>query len=162
MNDRPRPEGLEPNIRNAVRAVILRDGAVLMQKKWAEHRGTWYTLPGGGQDVDETLTQALARECEEEIGVRVEVGDLLWIADFYKQRDTAYPSVRHLVEFHFSCTVAADYRPVSGSHPDKHQVDVVWLPLADIPDSEIFPKGFARYLSRLGRIETPAYLGVID
>jgi ADP-ribose pyrophosphatase YjhB (NUDIX family) len=56
MNHEPQPEGLEPNIRNAVRALIVRDQAVLVQKKWAEHRGTWYTLPGGGQDVNKTLT----------------------------------------------------------------------------------------------------------
>ncbi len=59
-------QNLEPSIRNAVRAVILRDGAILMQKKWSETKGHWYTLPGGGQDVQETLTEALQRECEED------------------------------------------------------------------------------------------------
>ncbi|MES9992343.1 MAG: NUDIX domain-containing protein [Candidatus Thiodiazotropha sp.] len=162
MNDRPRPEGLEPNIRNAVRAVIVRDHAVLMQKKWAQHRGTWYTLPGGGQDVDESLTEALQRECEEEIGARVEIDGLLWIADFYKQRDTAYPSVRHLVELHFCCSLPADYQPVSGVHPDKHQIDVVWLPIDEIGEYEIYPKGMAAHLSALGETKPPTYLGVID
>ncbi|PUB76764.1 MAG: NUDIX hydrolase [gamma proteobacterium symbiont of Ctena orbiculata] len=162
MNDRPQPEGLEPNIRNAVRAVIVRDDAVLMQKKWAEHRGTWYTLPGGGQDVNETLAEALQRECEEEIGARVEIDGLLWIADFYKQRDTGYPSVRHLVELHFACSLPAEYRPVSGGHPDKHQIDVVWLPIDHILDYEVYPKGLATHLSRLGDVTPPVYLGVID
>ena len=87
MNDFSSLEGLEPQIRNAVRAVVVRDGAVLMQKKWAETRGTWYTLPGGGQDVTETMETALIRECEEEIGTTVRVGALLSVADFFKQRD---------------------------------------------------------------------------
>ncbi|MEW8508264.1 MAG: NUDIX domain-containing protein [Candidatus Thiodiazotropha sp.] len=162
MNNRPQPEGLEPNIRNAVRALIVRDDAVLMQKKWAQHRGTWYTLPGGGQDVNETLAETLQRECEEEIGARVEIDGLFWIADFYKQRDTAYPSVRHLVEFLFACSLPADYRPVSGGHPDKHQIDVVWLPIDKIGDYEIYPKGIASHLSELGDIRPPVYLGVIE
>jgi ADP-ribose pyrophosphatase YjhB (NUDIX family) len=162
MNDRPQPEGLEPNIRNAVRAVIVRDQAVLMQKKWAEHRGTWYTLPGGGQDVHETLTQALMRECEEEIGSSVEIGQLLAIADFYKQRDTDYPSVRHLVEFLFGCSLPASYQPVSGYHPDKHQIDVVWVPFVDINSHEIFPKGLAPHLPALTQLKTTTYLGVLD
>ncbi|MES9945568.1 MAG: NUDIX domain-containing protein [Candidatus Thiodiazotropha sp.] len=162
MNDRPRPEGLEPNIRNAVRAVIVREQAVLMQKKWAEHRGTWYTLPGGGQDANESLTQTLTRECEEEIGAVVEIGHLLAIADFYKQRDTSYPSVRHLVEFLFGCSLPVDYQPVSGHHPDKHQIDVVWVPFADMDKHEIFPKGISQHLPGLTQLKTPTYLGVID
>ncbi|MCU7932958.1 MAG: NUDIX domain-containing protein [Candidatus Thiodiazotropha sp. (ex Codakia rugifera)] len=162
MNDRPPPEGLEPVIRNAVRAVIVRDEAVLMQKKWSESRGTWYTLPGGGQDVEESLAQALIRECEEEIGARVEIDSLLCVADFYKQRDTAYPSVRHLIEFLFACSLPATYRPVSGHHPDKHQIDVVWLPLSDIPNVELFPKGIASHVQNLSTVNTPTYLGVID
>ncbi|MGD8913236.1 MAG: NUDIX domain-containing protein [Candidatus Thiodiazotropha sp.] len=162
MNDQPQPEGLEPNIRNAVRAVIVREQAVLMQKKWAQHRGTWYTLPGGGQDVNETLTQTLMRECEEEIGASVAIGNLLAIADFYKQRDTDYPSVRHLVEFLFGCSLPASYQPVSGHHPDKHQVDVVWMPFADLADHEIFPKALASHLPTLTQVTTPTYLGVFD
>jgi 8-oxo-dGTP pyrophosphatase MutT (NUDIX family) len=162
MNDQPQPAGLEPYIRNAVRAVIVRDDAVLMQKKWAQHRGTWYTLPGGGQDVHETLTQALMRECEEEIGASVEIGNLLAIADFYKERDTDYPSVRHLVEFLFGCSLPASYRPASGYHPDKHQIDVVWMPFADLPDHEIFPKTLAYRLPTLVQATTPLYMGVID
>ncbi|MCU7942490.1 MAG: NUDIX domain-containing protein [Candidatus Thiodiazotropha sp. (ex Cardiolucina cf. quadrata)] len=162
MNDRPQQKGLEPNIRNAVRAVIVRDHAVLMQKKWAQQRGTWYTLPGGGQDVHETLVQALVRECEEEIGATVEIESLLAIADFYKQRDTVYPSVRHLVEFLFGCSLPASYQPASGHHPDKHQVDVVWVPFADILNHEIFPKGLAPHLPGLAQATTPTYLGVID
>jgi ADP-ribose pyrophosphatase YjhB (NUDIX family) len=162
MNDRLQPEGLEPNIRNAVRAVIVREEALLMQKKWAQHRGTWYTLPGGGQDVHETLSQALQRECEEEVGALVEIHSLLAIADFYKQRDTDYPSVRHLVEFLFGCSLPADYQPISGHHPDKHQVDVVWVPFADIDKYQIFPKGLAPYLPGLTQLQQPTYLGVID
>jgi 8-oxo-dGTP pyrophosphatase MutT (NUDIX family) len=162
MNDRLQPEGLEPNIRNAVRAVIVRDEAVLMQKKWAEHRGTWYTLPGGGQNVHETLVQTLARECEEEIGALVRIGNLLAIADFFKQRDTDYPSVRHLVEFLFGCTLPVNYQPVSGHHPDKHQIDVVWMPFSDLSAHEIFPKALESHLPALARATAPTYLGVID
>lgn len=162
MNDPSPPTGLEPGIRNAVRAVIVRDEAILMQKKWAQGRGAWYTLPGGGQDVSETLEQALLRECEEEIGATVEIGPLLSVADFFKQRDTAYPSVRHLIEFHFACALPQDYRPVSGAHPDKHQVDVVWLPLSELSQVALFPKDLGRHLQSLAASVSLGYLGVID
>lgn len=159
----PNPhEGLEPQIRNAVRAVIVRDGAVLMQKKWAQAKGAWYTLPGGGQGVAETLDAALIRECEEEIGVRVEVGELLSVADFFKQRDTTYPSTRHLVEIYFACQVPVKYQPTSGSHPDKHQVDVVWLPLDQLSDAPLYPKDLARHLPPIIEAARAGYLGEID
>jgi len=153
---------LLPNIRNAVRAVILRDEHILLQKKWSENRGDWYTLPGGGQEVHESLVDALQRECEEEIGTRVEIAELLHVADFYKQRETDFPSTRHLVEFLFACTVPEDYRPGSGPHPDKHQVDVVWLPLERLIEQRLYPASMARHLLGLGQSGNPCYLGTID
>jgi 8-oxo-dGTP diphosphatase len=155
-------QNLEPSIRNAVRAVILRDGAILMQQKRSETKGTWYALPGGGQDVQETLTEALQRECSEEIGTRVRIDRLLHVADFYKQRETEFPSTRHLVEFLFACSVPAGYRPVNGSHPDKHQVGVVWLPLREMPQHQLFPRGLAKVLSDLRPGTAACYLGILD
>lgn len=155
-------QNLVPTIRNAVRAVILRDDAILMQKKWSENKGYWYTLPGGGQEVQETLIQALQRECEEEIGTRVEIGDLLRVADFYKQRETEFPSTRHLVEFLFACGVADDYQPANGSHPDKHQIDVVWLPLSQVDRYTLFPPGLAAALIDLHVGRSVCYLGTLD
>lgn len=52
--------------RVAVKAVIIRDGKVLLTR---DERDTGWTFPGGGIDVGESPEQALARELEEEIGV---------------------------------------------------------------------------------------------
>lgn len=153
---------LLPNIRNAVRAVVVKDGAILMQKKWSETRGDWYALPGGGQEVHETLIEALQRECEEEIGVMVEIGDLLHVADFYKQRETEFPSTRHLVEFLFACSVPDGYAPVNGSHPDKHQVDVVWLRLDELDKHRLFPAGLTACLAGPREKRLDLYLGTLD
>ncbi|MDJ0807421.1 MAG: NUDIX domain-containing protein [Gammaproteobacteria bacterium] len=155
-------QNLEPNIRNAVRAIIQRDGAILMQKKYSDIKGTWFTLPGGGQDVRETLIEALQRECTEEIGVEVRVGELIHVADFYKLRETDFPSTRHLVEFLFACEVPPEYRPMNGSHPDKHQVDVVWLPVAEVTQHRLFPPGLVKVLTGLQSGESGCYLGVLD
>lgn len=153
---------LDATIRNAVRAVIVRDKAVLMQKKWAEDRGVWYTLPGGGQEVQETLTEALQRECEEEIGTSVKVDGLLCVADFFKQRETKPPTHRHLIEFLFTCSLPENYQPESGPHPDKHQIEVVWLPFAQFSNVSLFPKSLETDLLPLLKGEKPLYLGVID
>jgi len=59
-----------------VAAVIVRDGRVLACERSAppEAAGKW-EFPGGKIEPGETDAEALVRECAEELGVRVEVGD---------------------------------------------------------------------------------------
>jgi len=59
-----------------VGAAIVADGRVLACERAEppEMRGMW-EFPGGKVDPGETEPEALIRECEEELGVRVEVGD---------------------------------------------------------------------------------------
>ena len=79
-------DNLEPGIRNAVRAVIVRDEQLLLLHKDGGPRGERYALPGGAQDAGETLLDALQRECVEEIGSEVQVAQLLHVADYFKPR----------------------------------------------------------------------------
>ena len=155
-------ENLLPLIRNAARALILRDGHILLLRKDGDARGERFALPGGAQDPGETLHQALNRECLEEIGTEVQVLDLLHVADWFKPRDTEPPSTKHLVEFLFACEVPADYRPRNGHHPDKHQVGVEWMPLAEIETIPLQPAAMANYLARLPAGSERVYLGLID
>lgn len=139
-------ENLLPGIRNAVRAVITRNDAVLLQRKVDDNGCERYALPGGAQEHGESLLDALQRECEEEIGTRVEVVDLLLVGDYFKHRETVPPTTRQLVEFLFSCTVDADYEACNGPRPDKHQVDVLWIPFAQLADINLVPADYAALL----------------
>jgi 8-oxo-dGTP diphosphatase len=64
-----------PSLRVIVAAVIVMDGRVLACERSApaEVAGRW-EFPGGKVEAGETDAQALARECAEELGVRVAVG----------------------------------------------------------------------------------------
>ncbi|MEU4559788.1 (deoxy)nucleoside triphosphate pyrophosphohydrolase [Actinoplanes sp. NPDC023936] len=72
----------EPNVKTSpsprviVAAVIITDGRVLACQRSAppEAAGKW-EFPGGKVEPGETEEAALARECVEELGVRVKVGD---------------------------------------------------------------------------------------
>ncbi|MCP3963873.1 MAG: NUDIX domain-containing protein [bacterium] len=147
-------------IRNAARAIIVRDQKILLLRKSDDVKGERFALPGGAQDPGETLQQALSRECLEEIGTDVTIRDLLHVADYFKPRHTVPPSTRQLVEFLFSCDVPGDYRPRHGHHPDKHQVEVLWKPLVDLPDLPLLPHSLAGRLS--GEATARVYLGTID
>ena len=154
-------DNLDPNIRNAVRAVIIRDGRILLLRKEYEDGSQQFALPGGAQDTGELLTAALDRECREEIGASVRVNVLLHVADWFKPRDTDPPSTRHLVEFLFACEVEDSYIPRSGHHPDKHQVEVVWAELDTLDSLPLHPSASAAFLQRVRHEETMMYLGVI-
>jgi 8-oxo-dGTP diphosphatase len=156
-------ESIVPPIRNTARALILQDNNILLLRKDGyEEQGERFALPGGGQDLGETLEQALYRECLEEIGTRVEIRHLFCVADCFKPRDTPPGSTRHLVEFLFACTVPADYVPINGHHPDKHQVEVVWARLDELASMPLYPRSLGPYLMDSRERSGPVYLGTID
>ena len=56
----------------AVSAAIIRDGKVLIVRRARPPASGVYTLPGGGVEVGESLTEAVAREVMEETALAVE------------------------------------------------------------------------------------------
>jgi len=56
--------------------VLLENNHVLVMKyQYGDH--FIYNLPGGNPDPGELLTETIARECMEELGIDVEVGQML-------------------------------------------------------------------------------------
>jgi len=155
-------KNLIPDIRNAVRAVIIRNDQVLLLRKAGGDRGERYALPGGAQNLGETLTQALMRECLEEIGSAIEVVALMNVADYFKTRETEPPSTRHMVEFLFRCSVPDDYVAHSGIKPDKGQVDVVWVNLARLAAIPLYPESLSHWLLEGIPRDTTLYKGTME
>lgn len=153
---------LDPHIRNAVRAVIIRNGRILLIRKEYEDGRQQFALPGGAQESGETLSSALDRECREEIATTVRIDSLLHVADWFKPRDTIPPSTRHLVEFLFACDVEDTYSPQNGHHPDSHQVEVLWVQLDTLDSIPLHPSVSAAFLHRSRQDKTAVYLGVIN
>lgn len=57
------------------------DGRVLLVKRRRDPEADHWGLPGGKLDYGELLTVCCAREVAEEVGVQVEVGELVCIVD---------------------------------------------------------------------------------
>ena len=66
--------------RPSVYSVLIEGDKILLSKQW-----DGYDFPGGGMEIGETIKDALKREFWEEIGLEVEVGDVI-LADssFFK------------------------------------------------------------------------------
>ncbi len=57
---------------------------VLVSDEWI--RGGFYTkFPGGGLEMGEGTRECLRRECMEELGLKVEVGEHIYTTDFYQE-----------------------------------------------------------------------------
>lgn len=151
----------EPVIRNTVRAVIIREQHILLLRKSSETRGEHFALPGGKQDAGETLHQALYRECLEEIDAEVEVLELIYVVDYFKQRSSQMGITRHQVEFLFSCTVADSYMPHNGSQPDRRQLEVSWVGLDNLKLIPLLPKSIATWIADSDQADR-TYMGLIN
>jgi len=70
-------------IRNSAKALIIKEGKVLAIKI-REQDEEWYIMPGGGQESEELLTDAVCREVAEETGVEVAAKELVFV--FYPSK----------------------------------------------------------------------------
>ena len=79
--------------------IVNKQGKILLTKshKWFDK----YTLPGGHIEVGETMKEAVAREVKEEVGLDVEVAEMLlmqeaiFAVEFWKRK--------HFIFFDFLC-----------------------------------------------------------
>ena len=84
--------------RLAVRALILDEDRLLIVNAYAGQKSDLWCAPGGGVEAGASLTQNLAREVEEELGAKIEVGQPCLINEFHDPR-TGF----HQVEVFFRC-----------------------------------------------------------
>jgi len=152
-------------IRNSSKAIIIQDGK-LLTIKFSRYGNTYYNLPGGGQENGETLHQALIRECKEEIGAEVEIGELIFVREYIGANHEL--SMRHTgfqqTEFLFSCKLK-EPKSISevGYNPDKGQVGLEWIKVEDLLNYSFYPMELRETLINYSNgIKTRVYVGDIN
>ena len=152
-----------PTIRNSAKSIIIVKDKLLAVRN-IDTEGDWYLLPGGGQCHGETLHETLQRECKEEIGTEVQIGDIKFIREYIgKHHEFAESDSRlHQIEFMFECTVPIDYSPVNGHVPDAYQTGVVWLCLNNLSEYRLYPSVLKRILIDMTESNHPIYLGDVN
>ncbi|WP_336635901.1 NUDIX domain-containing protein [Lysinibacillus fusiformis] len=149
-------------IRNSVKAIILVDGDILLIKNKITEE-YFYICPGGGQEHGETFHATLQRECLEEIGASVHIGELLFIREYIgkNHEHAAFDADVHQVEYYFLCQLHEQlHQP---SNPDSHQIGTEWVSVARLHEFQLYPKALIPQLQRYVQgLETTIYLGDIN
>lgn len=95
-----------------VGVVVIRDGQVLLIRRAKPPRAGHWSLPGGMQQIGETVREAGIREVREETGLEVTLHDLLDVIDMIEPDDAGRVR-RHYTLIDFRGTAAAG-EPVAG------------------------------------------------
>ncbi len=127
-------------LRNSAKAIIIRDGHLLCTKN-RDLLGDFYLLPGGGQNHGETLKDAVLRECHEETGARIEVGNLYFVREYISANHelAEYDDSIHQIEFMFLCSLLEETGSSSAGNHDAMQTGIEWLPIAQLEKYRFYP-----------------------
>ncbi|WP_257477150.1 NUDIX domain-containing protein [Acidipropionibacterium jensenii] len=146
--------------RAASRALIIRDGRLLVEIN-DDGDLVWWSLPGGGQEFGETKEQGLVRECREEIGCEVVVGDFALALDYIGANHLLHEDLFSQTEVYFWCTLAEGSEPHMSYNPDDFQTGLRWVPLDQLPGSPLFPAAISQWLGA-DPATRPCWLGDAD
>ena len=153
------------NIRNSAKAVIVRENKLLVIKK-EDKDGFYYILPGGGQEHGENLHQALKRECIEEIGEDVEIGDMIFLREYIgkNHEHSEFDHKVHQTEYMFLCRLKNNDNVVgNGTIPDDGQIGVEWLPLSNLLEHRLYPQKLrTHFINYFNGDKHTTYLGDIN
>lgn len=150
-------------IRSTAKAIILDDDKVLLNKCYDDNNGHYYSLPGGGQQLDETLHEALIRECLEETGYHVKprffVGLCEEICDNENTRKH-HPEYIHKVYHIFTCELQNDQKeePIE---IDDMQVCSEWIDIEKVKSIRLLPVMLDDHIEDMIKKEEPIFLGSI-
>ncbi|NIK79744.1 ADP-ribose pyrophosphatase YjhB (NUDIX family) [Paenibacillus castaneae] len=90
-------------IRTAAGSMIIKDEQLLVLRRTGV-QGEFYVLPGGGQEHGQSIQKTLIREVFEEVSLKVEIEELLFINEFIAKRDSLFPDLEpdvHQIDFTF-------------------------------------------------------------
>ena len=151
------------HIRTAARALIILDQKVLAIKM-RDTTGIFYILPGGGQRHGESLKNTLVRECLEEIGTVVKVGELAYVREYIGKNHEFHLSHNgfHQVENVFYCSLPKPNEVDFSSESDNKQIGVEWIKLEDLPMRRLLPKAIKPFFQDGKFREYRNYLGDVN
>lgn len=149
------------SIRSTAKAIIIDQEKVLLIKCCDKNNGEYYALPGGGQNLFETLHDAVVRECLEETGYTVYPVRLAAlyeeICDDPEFRETR-PDSAHRMYHIFICHLENLGRQ-QPSETDDMQTGIDWIAVKELGHIRLLPPAVGENLLNLVNSDSPLFLG---
>ncbi|HBL05460.1 MULTISPECIES: NUDIX domain-containing protein [unclassified Clostridium] len=143
---------MERKIRNSAKALIIKDGKMLASKI-NDNGDIFYIMPGGGQESEETLEEAVRREVKEEFGLIVEPKTLEFVIEGVTGESF------HRVDLVFLCEYIKEI-PDAQITGDYNQIGFDWLPIENLMNEPLYPSKLRKQIMNLYNAEeTVVYLG---
>lgn len=112
-------------------ALIIENNHILLLSYHYE-AGTKFALPGGNVDLGETFPVTIARECEEELGIEVEVGEMIALGQVHATTD--YDACLHVI---FEGDIVGGIPALQTDETTAN--DLVWVPVDKIAELNVYP-----------------------
>jgi 8-oxo-dGTP diphosphatase len=153
-------------IRSSVKALIVHNHQLLTIEKQSDDIMK-YIIPGGGQVFNETLSDAVVRECMEELGVKVQPGELVWVREFISKNhiaDQPEDDQAHIVEHIFEAFLEEIPEKFESMMPDSTQTGVVWLPIDQLSEYNFYPRALIPLIQEInsGECALEVYVGDLN
>lgn len=148
-------------IRSSAKALLIKDGRLLLNRCETSGGEEYFDLPGGGQHVYETMEEAVAREVLEETGLTVEpvrfaaLAEEIFTSEDMRRR---YPEYCHRTLHIFLARVTG---VGERSETDFQQTGSVWVTPEEAETLPIVPLQLQGRLREVLRSKSPVYLGTL-
>ena len=149
-------------IRNASKAVIIKNGSILLNKYKHEDGRIYYELPGGGQNTYENLEQTVVREVKEETGYDIRVDRFVALAEEIYTDEALrekFPEYTHRIFHIFKAEIIGSER-AEPTETDYEMECSKWIPLKNAEQlKENGPSYLEKILFACENGNAPCYLG---
>ena len=128
--------------------ILIEDGHVLLHKQTADEH---WALPGGRVKVLEDSKTGLAREILEELGLSIQVSDLLWTTEnFFEHNQSQF----HEIGFYYRIFSknAIQLRKDAFHGLEGNRLTFQWIPLTDLEHLALYPEFLKSGLQDLPQI----------
>jgi ADP-ribose pyrophosphatase YjhB (NUDIX family) len=131
------------------RGAVIEDGKVLLcQNRKTGH----FYLPGGHINFGESAANAVAREFDEECGLKISVGECVFVTE---GKFSAGRAEHHELNVVFHVELTPSDQAIQTREPD---IAFEWVDLAAVTDMDVRPKSVQAWLVSGGMASGPIWI----